>query len=194
MLRDFKPDKDDVIVLLITFVSTMACILLMATMAQAKTVHLNDIKNYPKVIDMYKRYDTKPQPKAWLKIETGVALLNKINNEVNEQIIYKDTERNRDYWQTPAETTRLHTGDCEDFAIMKWHQLLKHGIPETDMWFLLGFNTNNQMHATLQVLMDGRFYYLDNEIGDINRSNIKPLGSYIINRFGVTYYFEDQPQ
>lgn len=172
--------------LLITTAILLASI---STTAHSKMVHYNDINNYPKVIDLYKRYDTTPQPYVFKTDKQGFDLIYKINKEINERISYKNEPQGKDYWQLPSETNKLRTGDCEDYAIAKWYELLQNGIPERDMTLLQGIS-GFEFHAILQVYYEGKFYYLDNNTNDITVNNIKPLGSYNINRFGVTYYIE----
>lgn len=48
---------------------------------------------------------------------------------VARRIRYKQEPKRTDKWQTHAETQRLGTGDCEDFAILVAHLCLKAGIP-----------------------------------------------------------------
>lgn len=170
-----------------------ACLILifLCNNAEAKIVHWKDIAGFTKVIDMYKRWDEKPQPYVWKTSEKGVALLSHINNQVNENIPWKDFERGKDYWQTPKETLDKHGGDCEDLAILKMYYLLQNGFPEEDIYILQGVNIYGQMHAILQVIFEGKIYYLDNLVDDINFNTIKPLGSYTINRFGVTFTIKD---
>ena len=44
------------------------------------------------------------------------------------QITYKGEEGGKDYWQSPIETERLGTGDCEDLAFYLQDELRKEGI------------------------------------------------------------------
>jgi len=94
-----------------------------------------------------------------------------------------------DHWSSRRELILNKYGDCEDFAIAKWYELLQNGFPEKDMKFMQGVSAT-EFHMTLQVFYEGKLYYLDNNTNDITVNHIKPLGSYTINRFGVTYYIE----
>jgi predicted transglutaminase-like cysteine proteinase len=60
-----------------------------------------------------------------------LALIISTNISVNSNINYVDDKI--DYWQSPSETIKLKTGDCEDYAILKYFELLKKGIPDNDM-------------------------------------------------------------
>ena len=43
-----------------------------------------------------------------------------------------------DYWQLPAETLALRTGDCEDFAILLCALLRAYGVPEDEVYVAVG--------------------------------------------------------
>lgn len=63
-------------------------------------------------------------------------LLEKINFKVNQLVMYKnDLEKHGkpDKWQSAIETLSYATGDCEDYAILKMHYLLKAGCEKSDM-------------------------------------------------------------
>jgi len=42
------------------------------------------------------------------------------------------------YWQLPAETLALRTGDCEDFAILLCTRLRAYGVPEDEVYVAVG--------------------------------------------------------
>ena len=60
-----------------------------------------------------------------------------VNSQVNGMLTYR-TDRD-EHWQTLAETLRLRTGDCEDYAIAKYEKLLARGIPESDLKIAVGY-------------------------------------------------------
>ena len=72
----------------------------------------------------------------FLSLKLDSADLAKANETVNRLITYLE-EPEGDYWQQPAETLELKTGDCEDFAILKY-RLLMEFYPETDMRLIIG--------------------------------------------------------
>ena len=45
-----------------------------------------------------------------------------------------------EYWQTPEETLSLHTGDCEDFAILLCTLLRAYGIGEEHIYVAVGID------------------------------------------------------
>ena len=60
------------------------------------------------------------------------AKLRRINDFVNRNIAFDDdisVWQQSDYWATPLETIGQGSGDCEDFAIIKYVALRQAGIP-----------------------------------------------------------------
>ncbi|OXS28529.1 MAG: transglutaminase [Desulfovibrio sp. MES5] len=67
-----------------------------------------------------------------------------------------------DYWAIPAEFLKK-SGDCEDYAIVKYFTLKELGIPYENMRIVVVRDTvRNLAHAVLAVYMDGDAYILDN--------------------------------
>lgn len=56
-----------------------------------------------------------------------------------------------DTWKTPKEFIKDHGGDCEDFAIYMAFELMKRGFKRSDMKLMLGYDYNNEAHATLLI-------------------------------------------
>ena len=176
------------------FTTTILTLTLLSTTAQAKIVHWDSIKDFKKATDYYQRLDKNPQPPITLQpYFQGKDLLERVNIQVNRDIKYQSELQGQDYWQTPAETMKKGSGDCEDFALLKMYTLKQSGIPENAMYIEQGINeTTGEMHAILEVIIDNKIYYLDNMQEDITHNSIKPLGAYTINRFGVNFYIEDK--
>lgn len=130
-----------------------------------KEFHYNPATN-PAFSDFIGRYDVYPQP----VVEThnkklSEDLIDDINGDIND-MFYK-RENNPyimgGYWQTPRETEDIKTGDCEDYAVMKWHILKAYGVPEKNMTFMIGRHKRlNMQHAILRVTFNNKYYYLDN--------------------------------
>lgn len=60
--------------------------------------------------------------------------LEAVNRTVNSKIRYVRDD-GPDYWQSPEETLERGTGDCEDFVILKFHELVKAGVDPDKMYF-----------------------------------------------------------
>ena len=90
------------------------------------------------------------------------------NYEINQRIQYKRDDG--DYWQTPAETYALGTGDCEDYAIMK-ADLLSHLAPV----LLVVHSHGDTWHAILRVTVRGKWWYLDNNYDEIYDDNFRDM-------------------
>ncbi len=85
--------------------------------------------------------------------------LNQINHQVNEFVTYEnDTE---DIWQTPEETLWKKTGDCEDYAILKYYELLIHGFDIKKMK-LRFIKTNFDGYIKSHMVLMYENYIMDN--------------------------------
>jgi hypothetical protein len=51
------------------------------------------------------------------KTQTDTERIRETNTAVNEYLTYKPDSG--DYWQSPEESLKYRTGDCEDYAILK---------------------------------------------------------------------------
>jgi hypothetical protein len=82
-----------------------------------------------------------------------------------------------DYWQTPEETERLGTGDCEDYALYLYDLLKKDGY---NPYLVLGKGSTSAPynHAWLEMQIDdnpdddkeGEWYVVDPQAGAIYRA------------------------
>lgn len=91
-----------------------------------------------------------------------------------------------DYWAAPAEFLRK-SGDCEDYAIVKYYTLKELGFdPQKMRIVVLRDTVRNLAHAVLAVYMDGDAYILDNLSGAVmshkRMGNYSP--QYSVNEFG----------
>jgi hypothetical protein len=65
----------------------------------------------------------------------------------------------RDYWQPPEEFEKRKQGDCEDFALWTWRQLLNIGY---DARFIGGSSTRyGDGHAWVEYFKDGKCFLLE---------------------------------
>lgn len=103
---------------------------------------------------------------------------------------YKEDFKNygkSDYWASPQEFKKKRSGDCEDFAIAKYFDLLERGFRDEDMKITVIMDKNTP-HAVLVVNVDGNKYILDNLTpGRVVKSdNIYPL--YEANQKSERFY------
>lgn len=107
---------------------------------------------------------------AWQSMIKGQAgrpaidQLQAVNRFLNEWS-YKPDEQNygrRDYWATPLEFLR-HSGDCEDYAIIKYVSLRQLGYPADQLRLVVVRDTLRDLaHAVLAVYLPDDVYILDN--------------------------------
>jgi hypothetical protein len=65
----------------------------------------------------------------------------------------------RDYWQPPEDFEKRKKGDCEDFALWTWRQLLNLGY---DARFMVGSaGRYGSGHAWVEYFQDGKCYLLE---------------------------------
>jgi predicted transglutaminase-like cysteine proteinase len=68
----------------------------------------------------------------------------------------------RDHWATPLEFI-LRSGDCEDYAILKYHSLRRLGFAPEDLRLVVVQDTQREIaHAVLAVRLDDDVVVLDN--------------------------------
>ena len=69
----------------------------------------------------------------------------------------------RDHWSDPLETLRSNSGDCEDYAIIKYVALLAAGLSKDAVKIVVLKNRlPNEDHAVLAVRTDSQWLILDN--------------------------------
>ncbi len=74
-----------------------------------------------------------------------------------------------DYWATPMEFAK-NSGDCEDYAIVKYYALKELGVDPASMRLVIVMETlRNIPHAVLAVYANGDAYLLDNLDGQSTR-------------------------
>jgi predicted transglutaminase-like cysteine proteinase len=88
-------------------------------------------------------------------------LLRMVNNRVNHAIRYVKDPAGTNVW-----TNNPKEGDCEDYAVTKWAQLEKAGIP-LGAFSIAITKTHGEFHAVLVVTTDKGDYVLDNYHQDV---------------------------
>lgn len=117
--------------------------------------------------------------------EVGVDDLKALNKAVNTKIKYYEDYNNT--WQLPADTKANKRGDCKDFATLKFYELAKMGINPDDMLIVEGNyyfpGGKTELHAVLQVKLNGNLYVLDNRHGVADDDKLFDAAAYYKNKF-----------
>lgn len=72
-----------------------------------------------------------------------------------------------DYWARPIQFMEM-SGDCEDYAIIKYYSLIHLGFSADDLRIVVLHDNNlNVGHAVLTVSLDGDILALDNQIDQV---------------------------
>ena len=111
------------------------------------------------------RTPSECRPAAAVRIERNAAnwsLLNKVNKAVNASI--RPVADKAENW-----SVNVKTGDCEDFALTKRHQLVRAGIPAGALRMADVTTARGERHAVLVVKTTSGDYVLDNLRGGIIR-------------------------
>lgn len=94
--------------------------------------------------------------------EVYLKLANGINWDVNKELLYRKDIVNwdrRDYWQPSWATEYLRTGDCEDYAILKYRIMRECGFPDNRIGIIL---IKGHAFAALLEPENDDFFILDN--------------------------------
>ena len=111
-----------------------------------------------------------PGARAWqemIQSQTGQVAMDQlisVNRFLNNWQYKPDSENygRRDYWATPLEFLRL-SGDCEDYAIVKYVTLRQLGYPAERLRLVVVRDTARELaHAVLAVYLDDGVYVMDN--------------------------------
>ena len=129
-------------------------------------------------VDLCQRDPGECDPGAWEEVRRpgkGAALaeLDRVNREVNAEIKpVTDLEQYgvEDYWTIP----RSGRGDCEDYALLKRHRLIKAGWPPSSLLMTVVFDERKEGHAVLTARTTDGDLILDNKTGTIKLWNQTP--------------------
>ena len=115
--------------------------------------------------------------------------LQSVQTMINLQIKFKDDVG--DYWQSPEESLIRRTGDCEDYAFLKYFMLRQLGFSEENLrvayvYYKETFSGNNLAHMVLVVKLNDTNYLMDNMRANVvELSNVKDLTfKYSMNQIG----------
>lgn len=95
--------------------------------------------------------------------------LESVNRDVNGSVREYTDEQifgQADIWSLPTNGK----GDCEDFALMKRHQLIEMGWPSSVLLMTVVRNRQGEGHAVLTVVTDRGDFILDNQTSRISTS------------------------
>lgn len=130
----------------------------------------------------------KPDVPQRYEKKVDMNLIQRINNEINSNYRYVRDEINfpneLDYWQTYDEFKERGSGDCDDFAIAKYHEI-KEKYPHLDTYLVIGswINPKNENeksigHMVTAIHYENQWWLLDNinkeVLRDIQREDFKP--------------------
>jgi predicted transglutaminase-like cysteine proteinase len=94
-----------------------------------------------------------------------LSIVEAVNRQVNRMVYGTDQQvwGQRDYWASPQEFFQRGMGDCEDFVLAKYHQLIRQGIAAQQL--SLAYVKRAEDYASHMVLLyeeQGRYWVLDN--------------------------------
>ena len=113
----------------------------------------------------------------------GRAQLGEINRAINLAIRPEDdlaAHGSIDVWSSPLSTLTRHSGDCEDYAILKFAALLETGVSSEDLRVVIVRDTARaEDHGVVAVRHEGQWLVLDNRrlsmLADTELANYSPL-------------------
>jgi predicted transglutaminase-like cysteine proteinase len=99
-----------------------------------------------------------------LKGQDKLEQLKQLNRFVNHLVAYSDDKKafgKADHWSNPAELLQT-SGDCEDYAILKFFSLLELGFSNEQLRLAVVRDSKRRvLHAVVSVDLDGKTYILD---------------------------------
>ena len=142
------------------------------------------------------------QQKAYEKRQVGQlskSQLTEINRNWNLFITYKPDSL-RDHWQSPNETVKLRTGDCEDISIAKMlDPAIRSAVPVEQLRLSYVHTPEGQPHMVLVIGKGAQALVLDNlfdEIKTLAESGYRPV--YQLDAAGRVYqndqWLENHPR
>jgi predicted transglutaminase-like cysteine proteinase len=93
-----------------------------------------------------------------------------------------------DHWSDPLETLQSNSGDCEDYAIVKYAALLAAGLPKDAVKIVVLRNRlPNEDHAVVAVKVDHQWLILDNRTLTLVRDSdvTRAIPEFVLDDHGV---------
>jgi len=122
---------------------------------------------------------------------SGRARVGVINRAVDLAISPVSDERQwgvSDHWSDPLETLHSNSGDCEDFAIVKYAALLAAGLSKAAVKIVVLRNRlPNEDHAVVAVRVDHQWLILDNRTLTLVRDTdvMRAIPKFVLDDQGV---------
>ena len=99
--------------------------------------------------------------------------LDETNRRVNQSIVPETDLAHygvEDYWTLPADGK----GDCEDYALLKRHELIKLGWPSSALLMTVVSDDKEEGHAVLTARTTAGDFILDNKVNEVRLWNRTP--------------------
>jgi predicted transglutaminase-like cysteine proteinase len=99
--------------------------------------------------------------------------LDEINRRINQSIRPEEDLKHYgipDYWTLPVDGK----GDCEDYALLKRHELIKAGWPSSALLMTIVSDEKGKGHAVLTARTAGGDFILDNKVDEVRLWNKTP--------------------
>ena len=110
-----------------------------------------------------------------MAVQKSLASVAEFNLGINREIKFDNRESEEmSAWQTPQETLTRGTGDCKDYALLKYSLLMHKGITAQVVFGEIRKILANQHHAWCAALIEGSWYALDNMF-----DHLEPIGTYL---------------
>ncbi len=156
-----------------------------AALAEMNSGVAADYAAYLKVVQEQHKHpnsDTSAQSSARILANPLWAQAFIVDGHVDFALTYRSDSTtdnpHRDVWNLPATTAAERSGDCDDYAILKYALLRKQGFPEEKIWLIGGSmapqNEAKTDHLAVMVEIEGRHYVLDND----RQGSLVPAGAY----------------
>lgn len=163
-----------------TYLFAILTSLLFSSHAQALNPDISAFKKWERV-----RVAEQVHPS---KAKISTALLQAEIDKYGKQVYRTDISNYGvpDYWATRAEFKK-RGGDCEDYAIAWYYDLLEAGVSDDAMRIVVGIKRNTQeIHAVFTVVLSGKTYVMDSLNPKLQPANAlnNLIVAYRINRNG----------
>ena len=99
--------------------------------------------------------------------------LDEINRRINQAIRPEADLKHygiADYWTLPTDGK----GDCEDYALLKRHELIELGWPSSALLMTIVSDEQGKGHAVLTVRTEAGDFILDNKVDEVRLWNERP--------------------